>query len=77
MANIHWLQHVPFEGLGSMEEWLTKQGYTLSCTRLWANDSLPSTDSFSALIVMGGPMGIYDHDEYPWLVQEKEFLKRW
>lgn len=76
MANIHWLQHVPFEGLGSMEEWLTEQGHKLSCTRLWADDVLPAADSFSALIVMGGPMGIYDHDEYPWLVQEKEFLRQ-
>jgi GMP synthase (glutamine-hydrolysing) len=59
-----------------MEEWLTQQGYELSCTRLWAGDVLPAADSFSALIVMGGPMGIYDHDEYPWLVQEKAFLRQ-
>jgi GMP synthase (glutamine-hydrolysing) len=74
MATIHWLQHVPFEGLGTMETWLDEQGHTLSCSRLWAGDSLPSLDSFAALIVMGGPMGIYDHEEYPWLVQEKAFL---
>jgi GMP synthase-like glutamine amidotransferase len=74
MATIHWLQHVPFEGLGSMEGWLTEQGHDLFCTRLWAGDALPPVDSFAALIVMGGPMGIYDHDEYPWLVEEKQFL---
>lgn len=74
MANIHWLQHVPFEGLGSMEEWLLAQGYDLFCTRLWAGDVLPPPDAFNGLIVMGGPMGIYDHDEYPWLPAEKEFL---
>lgn len=75
MAAIHWLQHVPFEGLGSMEKWLVKQGHTLSCTRFWAGDNLPPVDSVSVLIVMGGPMGIYDHEEYPWLVAEKEFLR--
>ncbi len=36
---------------------------------------MPPADSFAALIVMGGPMGIYDHDEYPWLLAEKSFLK--
>ena len=58
-----------------MEAWLTTQGHDLFCTRLWAGDVLPPPDSFSALIVMGGPMGIYDHDEYPWLPVEKEFLR--
>ncbi len=57
-----------------MEKWLTEEGHTLSCSRLWAGDELPAVDSFAALIVMGGPMGIYDHVDYPWLVQEKEFL---
>jgi GMP synthase-like glutamine amidotransferase len=74
MANIHWLQHVPFEGLGSMEGWLLEQGYNLFCTRLWAGDPLPPVDSFEGLIVMGGPMGINDHGEYPWLPAEKKFL---
>jgi len=76
MAAIHWLQHVPFEGLGSMETWFNEQGHKLSCTRLWARDTLPSLDSFDALIVMGGPMGIYDYDEYPWLIDEKKFLSQ-
>ncbi len=76
MADIHWLQHVPFEGLGSMEEWLTAQGHTLLCSRLWAGDVLPSPSSVTALIVMGGPMSIDDHDEYPWLLQEKDFLRK-
>ncbi len=74
MAIIHWLQHVPFEGLGSMEEYLAEQGHKLRCTCLWAGDVLPPADAFSALIVMGGPMGIYDYDEYPWLKDEKSFL---
>lgn len=76
MATVHWIQHVPFEGLGSMEKYLTERGHDLFCTRLWAGDDLPPEDSFSTLIVMGGPMGIYDHDKYPWLIDEKAFLSR-
>jgi GMP synthase (glutamine-hydrolysing) len=74
MAVIHWLQHVHFEGLGSIEKYLIDRGHDLSCTRLWAGDRLPSPDSFVALIVMGGSMGIYDYEDYPWLQVEKEFL---
>ena len=74
MAAIHWLQHVPFEGLGSIEPWLINQGHNLFCTRLWAGDDFPPLDTFDVLIVMGGPMGVYDHDEYPWLLEEKQFI---
>ncbi|MEN8200332.1 MAG: type 1 glutamine amidotransferase [Thermodesulfobacteriota bacterium] len=75
MATIHWLQHVPFEGLGSMEEWLSRQGHELHCTRLWAGDLLPSPESVTRLIVMGGPMSVHDEGEYPWLAAEKDFLR--
>lgn len=73
--NIHWLQHVPFEGLGAIEKWAGRMGHTLCCTRLFAGDPLPQQDAFEMLVVMGGPMGIYDEQEYPWLIQEKIFIK--
>ena len=57
---IHWLQHVPFEGLGRIEGWLLQRGHTLSCTRLHAGEAPPATaDGFDWLMVMGGPMNIY------------------
>lgn len=73
--NIHWLQHVAFEGLGSIEEWAIENGHNLDCTRLYAGESLPGQLSFDLLIVMGGPMGIYDELEHPWLKAEKNFIK--
>lgn len=73
---LHWLQHVPFEGLGYIEEWAAARGAERSCTRLFAGEPLPKLDTFDWLIVMGGPMGIHDHDEHPWLVDEKEFIRQ-
>lgn len=72
--NIHWLQHVPFEGLGLIEQWAEKNGHTLSITRCYAGDPFPTMDDFQLLIVMGGPMGVNDTDSYPWLIPEKNFL---
>ncbi|MBN1957567.1 MAG: type 1 glutamine amidotransferase [Desulfuromonadales bacterium] len=74
--NIHYLQHVPFEDLGSMEETLTAGGHYLTCTRLYAGENCPNDDAFDWLIVMGGPMGINDTDQYPWLTEEKNFIRR-
>jgi len=73
--SIHWLQHVEFEGLGSMETWARKRGHDLSRTRLFAGDPLPDVDSVDLLIVMGGPMGVHDEEQFPWLAQEKNFLR--
>ena len=74
--NIHYIQHVAFEGLGAMESYLLDKGHELSVTRLYAGESLPDVDSFDWLIVMGGPMGIYDYDEYSWLKPEKLFIQQ-
>jgi GMP synthase-like glutamine amidotransferase len=73
---IHYLQHVPFEGLGSMESELLMLGHQLSCTRFFANEAVPAQRDFDALIIMGGPMGVYDDATLPWLVTEKQFIKQ-
>ncbi|MBM9613877.1 type 1 glutamine amidotransferase [Desulfobulbus rhabdoformis] len=72
---LHYLQHVPFEGLGSIEHWAVSSGGQISCTRLYAGDRLPALVDFDYLVVMGGPMNIYEEAKYPWLAREKEFLQ--
>ena len=72
---LHYLQHVPFEGLGSIADWAKARRARISRTRLFACEAFPSPDEIDLLVVMGGPMGVYDADEYPWLAREKEFLK--
>ncbi len=72
---IHHLQHVAFEGLGSMEPHFLQRGHQLSSTHFYKGDAIPSTDDFDWLIVMGGPMGVHDDLEYPWLREEKSLIK--
>jgi len=72
---VHYLQHVPFEGLGSIEPVLKEKGHQLSATHLYANQPLPLLHDIDWLIVMGGPMGIYQEDIYPWLRMEKKFIE--
>lgn len=72
----HYLQHVPFEGLGSIEDWLRQAGYEITTTRLYLSDELPDVADLDFLVVMGGPMSVNDADEYPWLNGEKIFIKK-
>jgi len=71
----HYLQHVPFEGLGSIEPWLKAAGYTITVTRFFAGEELPTPDEIDLLVVMGGPMSVNDEDEFPWLGREKNFVR--
>ncbi len=74
--NIHYLQHVAFEDLGCIQTWAERAGHTVSCTRLYAGETLPSLPGIDWLIVMGGPMGVYDDVRYPWLAHEKQYISQ-
>ncbi len=71
---LHYLQHVPFEGLANIEHWARENGWEISATRLYRLEKLPTPDDFDWLVVMGGPMNIYEEKEYPWLAAEKKFI---
>lgn len=73
---IHYLQHVPFENLASIEPWTKSQGHSLSATRFYNNEPLPNIEDIDGLIVMGGPMNVYEERQYPWLIQEKKFVEQ-
>jgi len=72
---IHYLQHEPYESLGCIEDWIYKKGFSISATKFYEDTALPNLSDFDFLIIMGGPMGVYDDDKYPWLKDEKKFIK--
>ena len=69
----HWFQHVSFEGLGSIQDWLSARKAAVGVTRFHESPVLPSLDDVDLLIIMGGPMSVNDETEHPWLASEKEF----
>jgi GMP synthase-like glutamine amidotransferase len=73
---IHYLQHVPFEDVEYLGNWAKKNGVHLDRTRLYEDDPYPSLSDFDVLIIMGGPMGVYDEQKYPWLKIEKAYIRK-
>ncbi|WP_028317535.1 type 1 glutamine amidotransferase [Desulfobulbus elongatus] len=71
---IHALQHVEFEGLGHIGQWIADRGHGLALTRLYAGDPLPRPEAFDRLVIMGGPMNIYEDDKFPWLPAERALI---
>jgi GMP synthase-like glutamine amidotransferase len=71
----HYLQHVPFEGLGSIESWLQRAGYDVTGTMFHVSDALPAPAEVDLLVAMGGPMSVNDEQQHPWLAAEKQFIR--
>ncbi len=71
---LHVLQHVDFEGPGRIAAWAFDRGHSLTITGFYQGDSLPAVEAIDGLVIMGGPMNIYESDLYPWLVAEKQFI---
>lgn len=73
---IHCFRHVPFEGLGCIEKWCKQKTYPVTYTDFYESDyQIPSSSEYDVLVVMGGPMGTYEEDEYEWLRAEKKAIK--
>ncbi len=75
MLKIHYFQHVPFEGLGSILAWVKAAGHQISVTKTYAGEHPPSFDLIDWLIIMGGPMNVAEEEQYPWLKTEKRYLR--
>jgi GMP synthase-like glutamine amidotransferase len=67
-------QHVPFEGIGSIQGWMDRREIRPAFTRLYAGDEPPHAREFDSLIIMGGPMSVNDSGRYPWLAAEKRAI---
>jgi len=73
--NILVLQHERTEHPGILRKFLQEDGHRWTAVHLNEGESIPSLDGYDALWVLGGPMDTWQEDEYPWLVEEKQFIK--
>ena len=73
--NVLVLQHIRCEPPGVYEDVLRAVGARVHRIELDEGDRLPDHYDFTHVVVMGGPMGAYDDDRYPWLGEEKRFIR--
>jgi len=72
--HIHFFEHDPMEGIGTFDDLLFERSWTASHT-FWDRDGQPpALDSWDLLVVMGGPMNVYEDVNHPWLAPEKAYL---
>ena len=79
MKKLLALRHVDFENLGTFESWFAKAGYTIEYvdTPSAKPKTLHGIDALKPdlLVVLGGPMGVYETAEHPYLLEEMRIIK--
>ena len=68
------IQHVKHEPAGSIETFLQKKSIQYEYFRVYDGE-FPEGD-FTHYVIMGGPMGAYEEEEYPFIRKEKEMIRR-
>lgn len=71
------LRHVAFEDLGLLSSVLDRAGWDVAFCEAALDDlAHPSIENADLLIVLGGPIGVYDAEAYPFLTREIQLLER-
>ena len=71
------IRHVAFEDLGVFRETLEQRGYAVRYVEAGVDD-LRALDAAAPdlLVVLGGPIGVYEHATYPFLKDEIALIER-
>lgn len=76
MRKVLVIQHAPSEGPGTISAELKKAGLGADYIRAYAGDKMPpNAKGYLALIVLGGPMGVYEEDIYPFIKDELRLIR--
>lgn len=77
MPSVYALQHLAAEPLGTIGDALQAGGIEATYIRVFEGEPVPDDmNRASGLVVMGGPMGAYEQDEYPFLSHEIRLIER-
>jgi len=68
------VQHVGWEGPGLIAAGLEARGWPVRVWRMDRGEALPPAQALAGLVVMGGPMGVYEVERHPYLRGEMELL---
>src|SRR4030042_6445640 len=69
------IKNIPTEGPGTIEDFLRKENIPFSIVELGSGELIPPLESFDTIVILGGPMGIYDMDKYPQLMMQSRIIR--
>lgn len=76
MKQIIVLQHAGCEAPGLIAGAIERKGVEIKTVRGFAGEAVPvETGAAAGLVIMGGPMGVYETDRFPFLRQELRLIE--
>ncbi|MEM7193171.1 MAG: gamma-glutamyl-gamma-aminobutyrate hydrolase family protein, partial [Pseudomonadota bacterium] len=73
MKNAVAIYHVAFEDAGTLEPVLEKRGIKLTYLQAGRDDLSPALNA-DLVLILGGPIGVYETDRYPFLRVEMTLI---
>lgn len=73
--SVFMIKNIITEGPGTIEDFLKKEDIPYTILELHAGEIPQPLESFNTLIVMGGPMAVYEMDKYPHLMVESRLIR--
>lgn len=73
---IQVFQHISFEGPAYIEEIADSDSHDLHICRFDEGELPVAPTDYDMLIIMGGPMNIYNESDFPWLAAEKRAIEQ-
>jgi len=70
-------QHVRTEHPGSFSDVMRARGVTMRQVILDEFEPVPAETDYDALLVLGGPQDVWEEDKFPYLAEEKRYIKNW
>ncbi|MBJ6360544.1 type 1 glutamine amidotransferase [Paenibacillus sp. GCM10012307] len=69
------LKHFSFDDESAITDWAAAHGHKTEVGFPPDGEELPGHESYDLLIILGGPMSVYEDDKHPWLVKEKHYVR--
>jgi GMP synthase (glutamine-hydrolysing) len=69
------IKHVEIEGPGLIEHYLRRESIPYQILDPESTIRLPKLDDYTHVVILGGPMNVYEEDRYPFLKNEDLFIK--
>lgn len=69
------MQHVAAEHLGRFRPFFERDGVEITTLALDEGTAIPALDGFDGIWALGGPMQVWQDEEFPWLASEKAAIR--
>ena len=77
MKRVLIFQHMDHDNAGRFMDFFAEDGFMPKAVRLWEGEPVPAFEGYDLLLVLGGAQDVWQTEEYPWLIAEKEAIREW